>query len=100
MVLVLRTNIHSLQLYCYLVVDALAKLLHAHYSLFATTLLTHSHCTVSSFLLTNDNHIRNTLNLVVAHLTSYLLITIVNYRTYAYGSEVVLYLFCIVVIFL
>lgn len=68
----------GLQLLCNLGIDALSELFHAHGSLFATTLLTHRYQALGTLLLTNDNHVRNTLQLVVTNLAANLLVTVIN----------------------
>ena len=81
-----------LQLLCNLGVDALSKLFHAHGSLLATTLLTHRDKTLGSLFLANYNHVRNTLELVVANLAADLLVAVVDECTYASLVEECLHL--------
>ena len=56
--------------FCYLSVDLIDEFLDGLYTLFTTTLLTDGYCTVSSFLFADDHHIGDTLQLVVADLTT------------------------------
>ena len=71
----------SLQLLCNLGVDALSKLFHAHGSLLATTLLTHRNEALGTLLLTDDDHVRHTLQLVVTNLAANLLVTVIYQST-------------------
>ena len=86
-----------LQLLCNLGIDALSELFHAHGSLFATTLLTHRYQALGTLLLTNDNHVRNTLQLVVANLAANLLVTVFIQGTNSLVVELLTYLLSIVV---
>ena len=82
---------------CNLGIDALSELFHAHGSLFATTLLTHRYQALGTLLLTNDDHVRNTLQLVVTNLAANLLVTVINQSTYTLLVKILTYLLSIVV---
>ena len=90
----------DIKLCVHLIKDSLNELLLGHSGLLATTLLTHSNETLSSLLLANDNHIRDTAQLVITNLTANLLVTVVNDCSYAGVVEVSLKLLGIVVILL
>ena len=74
--------VNNLKLFGHFGVDALCKLLHRHGSLLSTALLTHGNKTVGSLFLAHNNHVGNALELVVANLSAYLLVAIVNIRTH------------------
>ena len=86
-----------LQLLCYLSIDALSKLFHAHGSLLTTTLFTHRNETLGTFLFTYNNHVRNTLQLVITNLATNLLVTIINQSTNTLLVKILAYLLSIVV---
>ena len=86
-----------LQLLCNLGIDALSKLFHAHGSLLATTLLTHGNEALGTLLLTYDDHVRYSLQLVVANLAANLLVTIIYQGTYTLLVEVLTNLLSIIV---
>ena len=69
-------------------IDALSEVLHAHHSLFSSTLLAHCDISFSRLFLAYDNHIRHSLQLVVTNLAPDFLISVINGSSDAYAVEV------------
>lgn len=76
------------------------ELLDGHDFLLTTALWTNGDCSVSLLLFTDNHHIRNALQLVIANLTTQFLVTQVDGRTYPTLLKLLCYLVGIVVIFL
>ena len=93
-------NISGLEHLGNLVVDFLGKVGNCEHSTLLGALLAHTHCTVCLFLLTYNHHIRDALHLVVAHLTTDLLVAVVDSGANTLLVEFLCHLLCIVIIFL
>ena len=95
----LISALNSFEHFCHFVVDFLCKVLLAHYALVATALFTHSYCTVGLLFLADYEHIWNALHLIVANLTTDLLIAVINLGTHTHAVEILCKLLCILVVF-
>ena len=73
--------------FSHLSIDVVDELLDSHHLLLATALRTYGNGAVLLFLLTDNHHVRNTLQLVVANLSTELLVAQVDGRTNATKVE-------------
>ena len=94
---VLRTDIRSFQHICNLSVQFTGEVFLLHLTLIATSLLAYTNQTFGLFFFSYYKHIRNTLQFVVANLSSYLLIAAIHTGTDTLLTKIVLHLICIVV---
>ena len=81
-------------------IDVVDELLDGHDGLLAPTLWTDGNGAIGSFLLAYDNHVGDTLELVVANLTTELLVAKIDGGTNASGSKLLANLLGIVVVLL
>ena len=86
--------------FSHLSIHLIDELLDGLDTLLTTTLRTDSDSTISGFLLADDDHIGDALQLIVANLTAQFLVAQVDGSTYPTLAELLADLLGIVVIFL
>ena len=98
------TSHHSpleiLRHFCNAGIHLIDELLDGHDALLTTALRTNGHSTVSLLLLTDNHHIGDTLQLVVADLTTQLLVAQVDRGTNATHIKLLGHLLSVVIILL